>query len=108
MAQDRTNIQEQAVTLEQLLREKRDDIKRIAARHGAYNLRVFGSVARGEAGPESDIDLLIDVGTTTSSWFPAGLILDLEDLLGRRVEVITEKALNPELRDHVLREAIPL
>jgi uncharacterized protein len=108
MAQDRTNPQEQVVTLEQLLREKRDDIKRIAARHGAYNIRVFGSVARGEAGPESDIDILIDVGPTTSSWFPAGLILDLEDLLGRRVEVITEKALNPELRDHVLREAIPL
>jgi predicted nucleotidyltransferase len=108
MAQDRTNPQEQVVTLEQLLREKRDDIKRIAARHGAYNLRVFGSVARGEAGPESDIDLLIDVGPTTSSWFPAGLILDLEDLLGWRVEVITEKALNPELRDHVLREAIAL
>jgi uncharacterized protein len=108
MAQDKTNPQEQGVALDPLLREKRDDIKRIAARHGAYNIRVFGSVARGEAGPESDIDILIDVGTTTSSWFPAGLILDLEDLLGRRVEVITEKALNPELRDHVLREAIPL
>jgi uncharacterized protein len=108
MAQDRTNPQEQGVALDPLLREKRDDIKRIAARHGAYNIRVFGSVARGEAGPESDIDLLIDVGPTPSSWFPAGLILDLEDLLGRRVEVITEKALNPELRDHVLREAIPL
>jgi predicted nucleotidyltransferase len=94
--------------LEQLLHEKRDEIKRIAARHGAYNIRVFGSVARGEAGAESDIDILIDVGPTTSSWFPAGLILDLEDLLGRRVEVITEKALNPELRDLVLREAIPL
>jgi predicted nucleotidyltransferase len=108
MAQDRTNPQEQVVTLDQLLREKRDDIKRIAARHGAYNIRIFGSIARGEAGPESDIDILIDVGPTTSSWFPAGLILDLEDLLGRRVEVITEQALNPELRDHVLREAIPL
>jgi uncharacterized protein len=108
MTQSRTNPQEQAVTLDRLLHEKRDDIKRIAARHGAYNIRVFGSVARGEAGPESDIDILIDVGSTTSSWFPAGLILDLEDLLGRRVEVITEKALNPELRDHVLREAIPL
>jgi predicted nucleotidyltransferase len=94
--------------LERLLLEKRDDIKRIAAIHGAYNLRVFGSVARGEARPESDIDFLIDVGPTTSSWFPAGLILDLEDLLGRRVEVVTEKALNPDLRDHVLREAIPL
>jgi uncharacterized protein len=108
MAWERTNTQEQAMRLERLLLEKRDDIKRIAARHGAYNLRVFGSVARGEARPESDIDFLIDVGPTTSSWFPAGLILDLEDLLGRRVEVVTEKALNPDLRDHVLREAIPL
>ena len=105
---ERTNTQEQAMRLDRLLLEKRDDIKRIAARHGAYNLRVFGSVARGEARPESDIDFLIDVGPTTSSWFPAGLILDLEDLLGRRVEVVSEKALNPDLRDHVLREAIPL
>jgi uncharacterized protein len=108
MTQARTTPQAQVVTFDQLLHQKRDDIKRIAARHGAYNIRVFGSVARGEAGPESDIDLLIDVGPSTSSWFPAGLILDLEDLLGRRVEVIAEKALNPELRDHVLREAIPL
>jgi predicted nucleotidyltransferase len=108
MAQDRTNPQEQVMTLDQLLREKRDDIKRIAVRHGADNIRVFGSVARGEAGAESDIDILIDVGPTTSSWFPAGLILDLEDLLGRRIEVITEEALNPELRDHVLGEAKPL
>ncbi len=69
--------------LEKLLPAKRDEIKRIAAEHGAYNTRVFGSVARGEAGPESDIDILIEVGPTTSSWFPAGLILDLEDLLGR-------------------------
>jgi uncharacterized protein len=108
MAQDKTSIQEQIISLEQLLREKCDDIKQIAARHGAYNIRVFGSVARGEARADSDLDFLIDVGPVTSSWFPAGLILDLEDLLGRRVEVVTEKALNPDLRDHVMREAIPL
>jgi uncharacterized protein len=108
MSQDRTSARGQAVTLEQCLQEKREEIKRIAARHGAYNIRIFGSVARGDAGPESDIDLLIDVGSNTSSWFPAGLILDLEALLGRRVEVITERALSPDLRDHVLREAIPL
>jgi predicted nucleotidyltransferase len=65
-------------------------------------------VARGEAESASDIDLLIDAGLTTSTWFPAGLILDLEDLLGRRVEVVTERALNPYLRDTILREAIPL
>jgi predicted nucleotidyltransferase len=96
------------MTIEQLLREKRQEIARIAAEHGAHNVRVFGSVARGEAGPESDIDLLVEVGPTTSSWFPAGLILDLEDLLGCRVEIVTERALNPDIRDNVLREAVPL
>jgi len=96
------------MNIEQLLHGRRDEIRNIAAKHGAYNIRIFGSAARGEAGPESDIDFLIDVGPTTSSWFPAGLILDLEEILGRRVEVVTEKALNPYIRDHVLREAIPL
>ena len=96
------------MNIEQLFHEKRDDIRSIAAKHGAYNIRIFGSTVRGESGPDSDIDFLIDVGPTTSSWFPAGLILDLEEILGRRVEVVTEKALNPYIRDHVLREAIPL
>jgi uncharacterized protein len=93
---------------EEMLRERRDEIHRIAARHGVTSLRVFGSVARGEARPDSDLDLLIEVGPTTSSWFPAGLIIDLEDLLGCRVEVVTEKALHPALRDAVLRDARPL
>ena len=96
------------MTIEHLVWENRDDIQRIAARHGAHNVRVFGSVARGGAGPESDIDLLIDVGPTTSSWFPAGLLLDLEELLGRRIEVVTERALNPDIRERVLDEAIRL
>ena len=96
------------MNIDQFLHEKRDDIHDIAAKHGAYNIRIFGSVVRGEAGPDNDIDFLIDAGPTTSSWFPAGLILDLEEILGRRVEVVTEKALNPYIREHVLREAIPL
>jgi hypothetical protein len=96
------------MTLEQLLHDKREAIRRIAAAHGAYNIRVFGSVARGEATPQSDLDLLIDVGATTSAWFPAGLLLDLEELLGCHVDVVTERALHPALRDHVLREAVPL
>ena len=90
------------------LRQKRDDITRIAAKHGAINIRVFGSVARDQSRQGSDLDLLIDVGPKTSSWFPAGLILDLESLLGCHVDIVTENGLNPELRDRVLTEAIPI
>ena len=90
------------------VREKREEILRIAARHGARNVRVFGSAARGEAAPDSDVDLLVDVGPTHSPWFPAGLILDLEELLGREVDVVTEDALHWYIRDRVLEEAIPL
>lgn len=92
----------------ELLKQKRDAVLRIAARHGAYNIRIFGSVARGEAGPDSDIDLLIDRGPITSPWFPAGLVLELEEELGRRIEVVTEQGLNRHLRERVLREAVPL
>ena len=60
----------------------RQEILDIAHRHGARNVRVFGSVSRGEAGPESDLDLLVSTTPGTSSWFPAGLILELEELLG--------------------------
>ena len=94
--------------MRQFIQEQRDRILSIAAKHGASNVRLFGSVARGDDTPDSDIDLLIDAGPTTSSWFPAGLILDLQEVFGRRVDVVTENGLNPHLRDHVLREAIPL
>ena len=94
--------------LAELLREKRQEILTIAARHGAYNVRVFGSVARGEAGPESDVDLLVDARPETSSWFPVGLILDLEKLIGCEVDVVTEGALHWYIKDEVLKEAVPL
>lgn len=96
------------MTLRQLIEEKREDIVSIAASHGARNVRLFGSAARGEDRPDSDVDLLVAVGTTTSSWFPAGLILDLEQILGRQVEIVTEKGLSPLIRDRVLQEAVPL
>jgi predicted nucleotidyltransferase len=99
---------EQLADPAQLIRAKRDEILRIAAKHGARNIRVFGSVVRGEARAESNVDFLIDAGPVTSSWFPAGLIVDLQDLLGRPVDVVTEKGLNPLIRDRVLEEAIPL
>lgn len=92
-------------TIDTVLAGKRDEIVRIAARHGVTRIRVFGSVARGEASAESDVDFLVEVGPTPSPWFPAGLILDLEDLLGRRVEVVTERGLHPELRETVFRDA---
>ena len=70
------------MNMEEEIGKKRLEIERIAARHGAFNIRVFGPVVRGEATPESDIDFLVDTEPRTSSWFPAGLILDLEELLG--------------------------
>jgi uncharacterized protein len=94
--------------VDELIGPQRDMILRIAAKHGAHNVRVFGSVARGDAGRDSDVDLLIDAGATTSAWFPGGLVADLEAVLGRRVDVVTERGLMPELRPHVLREAVPV
>lgn len=94
--------------IEELIQEKREDILRIAENHGASNVRVFGSAACGEAGPDSDVDFLVDVGPKHSSWFPAGLTVDLEDLLGRSVDVATSDALHWFIRDRVLQEARPL
>ena len=94
--------------LTELLREKRPEILAIAAKHGAYNVRIFGSVARGEAGPESDVDFLVEAAGETSPWFPAGLIIDLEELMGREVDVVTEGALHWYIKDQVLQEAVPL
>jgi predicted nucleotidyltransferase len=99
---------EQVLDPAQLIRAKRAEILRTAHKHGARNVRLFGSVARGETRPESDVDFLIDAGPVTSSWFPAGVVVDLEDLLGRPVEVVTENGLNPLIRERVLEEAVPL
>lgn len=71
-------------------------------------IRVFGSVARGEATENSDIDLLVEVGPHPSPWFPSGLILDLEELLGRKVDVMTENGVYWLLRRRILKEAVPL
>ena len=90
------------------LRENRAQILQTAARHGAGNVRVFGSVVRGQDSPDSDVDLLVTAGRQTSSWFPVGLVLDLESLLGRRVEVVTDAGLSPFVREEVLREAVAL
>jgi predicted nucleotidyltransferase len=92
-----------------LLQDQRDAIVEIANKHGAYNVRVFGSVARGEATADSDIDLLIDYDLERiTPWFPAGLMLDLEKLLHRKVDVVSEKSLHYFLRDRILQEAVTL
>jgi predicted nucleotidyltransferase len=90
------------------IRERRDEILRVAARHGAGNVRLFGSAARGDDTPDSDIDLLVDVTGATTPWFPGSLTADLEQLLGKRVQVVIHRSLSPLIRESVLREAIPL
>jgi predicted nucleotidyltransferase len=94
--------------LDELIRSNRDEILHIARKHGADNIRLFGSGARGELGPSSDIDLLVEMRSDHSPWFPAGLIADLEELLGRPVHVVTVKALHPYIRERVLQDAVPL
>jgi predicted nucleotidyltransferase len=92
----------------QRIREHRDEILRVAALHGAGNVLVFGSVARGEDTSDSDIDLLVEVTGDTTPWFPGSLVADLERLLGQRVQVVIRRSLSPLIRDTVLREAVPL
>lgn len=91
------------------LQEKREEIMAIALKHGAYNVRVFGSVARGEADEKSDIDFLIDYDIKKiTPWFPVGLIHDLQDFLGEKVDVVTANGLKERIKDRVFREAISL
>ncbi len=96
------------LTLEDL-RARRNAILEIAARHGAGNVRVFGSVARADAGQDSDVDFLIDiVDPSRFAWGGGGLLMDLRELLGRDVDLTTENALHWYIKDRILREAVPL
>lgn len=90
------------------LQGRREEILRVAAHHGARNLRVFGSVARGEERPDSDLDFLVDLEPGRSLFDLGGLLMDLQELLGRRVDVVTEGGLRARIRERVLREAVPL
>jgi predicted nucleotidyltransferase len=91
--------------IEELLKAHREQILEIARKHGAYNLRVFGSVAREEANEQSDLDFLVEVGAMHSAWFPAGLVADLEDLLGVPVDIVTTDGLHWYIKEKVLAEA---
>jgi len=91
-----------------IIDNRRDEILRLAALHGACRVRVFGSVARDEAGPDSDVDFLVDLEPGRSLLDIGALLMDLQDLLQRRVDVVTEKALHWYIRERVLQEAVPL
>ena len=94
--------------IEELLGAKRQEILRIAERHGAKNVRVFGSVARGEAGSDSDIDFLVDMEPGRSLFDMGGLLVDLQEALARKVDVVTEGSIYWILRRRILKEARPL
>ena len=96
------------MTTEQMLKEKRDAVISLAARHGALKPRIFGSVARGEAGPYSDIDLLVKMEKGRSLLDLSALAQDLRDLLGVKVDVVSEDGLYWLLRRRILKEARPL
>ena len=91
-----------------LIEQHRAEIRALAERRGITDVRVFGSMARGDANEASDVDLLVTLPPGKSGLALGGLLVDVQDLLGRRVDVLTEPALHPMLRPRVLLEAIPL
>jgi uncharacterized protein len=96
------------MTVAELQASTGTDIAAIARHHGVIRVRVFGSFARGEASTDSDLDLLVETGPQTSPFFPGGLLVDLEEALGRKVDIVEEEGLHRLVRDQVLKEAIPL
>lgn len=88
-----------------LIEEKKKEIREIAAKRGARNVRVFGSIARGEARPDSDVDFLVDLEPGRTLLDLGGLLMELRELLGLDVDVVTEHGLKPRIRDRVLKEA---
>ena len=96
------------MSISQLLQSKRSQILKIAARHGAQKVRVFGSVVRGDARPDSDIDFLVDMEGGRSLLDLVKLSQDLEELLHRKVDVLTDGGLSPHLEQHIHAEAVPL
>lgn len=95
------------VTME-TLKAKREDILSLARQWGAHDVRVFGSVARGDAGPQSDVDFLVHFEDGRSLLDHGGLLMDLQDLLGCEVDVVDDDAMRPRFRARVMDEAVPL
>lgn len=91
-----------------LLQQRREEILQLAAKHGAYNVRIFGSVVRGEEREDSDVDFLVEMESDRTLLDRIGFMQDLEDLLGRTVHVATLKGLEAYFRDRILKEAVSL
>ena len=96
------------MTAAELIRENREEILRLAADRGAYDVRIFGSVARGDDGMDSDVDFLVNLEPGRSLFDLGGLLMDLQDLLGRKVDVVTEAGLHWYVRDRILTEAVAI
>jgi uncharacterized protein len=96
------------MTTRELIETKKSEIHAIAEQHGARRLRVFGSVARGESGPDSDVDFVVLFEEGRSLLDQAALLVDLQDLLGIDVDIVSEGGINPRMRDRILGEAVPL
>ena len=94
--------------IEDLLKAKREEILKIAAKHGARNIRIFGSVARGEADSQSDLDILVEFLPGSTLLSQSAMIRELESLLGIKVDVVSDQGLRDRIRDRVLREAVAL
>ena len=96
------------MALKDLLNSKRDEILKIAEKYGAQNVRLFGSIARGEADEKSDVDLLVEMKPGRSLFDMGGMLMELETLLGCKVDIVTERGLKKRIREKVLKEAVPL
>lgn len=96
------------MTVAELVRAERERIPQIAQRHGVRQVRLFGSVVRGEAGAESDVDFLVDIEPGRSLLDLVAFWQDVEELLGQRVDVISDGGVSPYLRDRIHAEAVPL
>jgi len=94
--------------IKELLKQRRTDILQLAAKHGARNVRLFGSMARGEADDQSDIDFLVDMEPGRSLLDMGGLLMDLRELLGREVDMVTERGLKKRIRDRILKDVVSL
>ncbi|MAS32633.1 MAG: DNA polymerase subunit beta [Anaerolineaceae bacterium] len=96
-----------ASDISEVIRVHREQILTLARQHGVYNVRIFGSVARGEASAESDVDFLVD-GLENAAWGGGRLLMELQELLGRRVDLVSEGDLHHLIRQKVIEEAVPL